>query len=195
MAVGVFDSGLGGLTVLDAVTRRLPDVPFVYLGDNAHAPYGVRTADDIFNLTCAAVERLWEEGCDLVILACNTASAKALRSIQQVDLPLWQKDHRRRGVPVRKWKLKMRSNSTFMPIPKLFLEPCSEGQRRSVFGQYPPGGRFLMARDRLVSLEVLSSQTQQATGPRLLFHTKLITSIRVQAGFSRRLAGSSNPTN
>ena len=54
MAVGVFDSGLGGLTVLDAVSRRLPDVPFVYLGDNAHAPYGVRTSDDIFNLTCAA---------------------------------------------------------------------------------------------------------------------------------------------
>ena len=66
MAVGVFDSGLGGLTVLDAVARRLPDVPFVYLGDNAHAPYGVRTHDDIFNLTCAATERLWAEGCDLV---------------------------------------------------------------------------------------------------------------------------------
>ena len=61
MAVGVFDSGLGGLTVLDAVTRRLPDVPFVYYGDNAHAPYGVRTSDDIFDLTCAGVERLWAE--------------------------------------------------------------------------------------------------------------------------------------
>ena len=54
MAVGVFDSGLGGLTVLDALTRRLPDTPFVYLGDNAHAPYGTRTPDDIFALTCAA---------------------------------------------------------------------------------------------------------------------------------------------
>jgi glutamate racemase len=87
MAVGVFDSGLGGLTVLDAVRRRLPDVPFVYLGDNAHAPYGVRTADDIFALTCAAVERLWAEGCDLVILACNTASAAALKRMQETWLP------------------------------------------------------------------------------------------------------------
>ena len=87
MAVGVFDSGLGGLTVLDAVSRRLPEVPFVYFGDNAHAPYGVRTADDIYNLTCAAVERLWAEGCDLVILACNTASAAALRRMQETWLP------------------------------------------------------------------------------------------------------------
>ena len=87
MAVGVFDSGLGGLTVYDAVTRRLPDVPFVYFGDNAHAPYGVRTHDDIFNLTCAAVERLWDEGCDLVILACNTASAAALKRMQETWVP------------------------------------------------------------------------------------------------------------
>jgi len=87
MAVGVFDSGLGGLTVLDAVARRLPEVPFVYLGDNAHAPYGVRTHDDIFNLTCAGVERLWAEGCDLVILACNTASAAALKRMQETWVP------------------------------------------------------------------------------------------------------------
>jgi len=87
MAVGVFDSGLGGLTVLDAVQRRLPEVPFVYLGDNAHAPYGVRTPDDIFNLTCAATQRLWEEGCDLVILACNTASAAALKRMQETWVP------------------------------------------------------------------------------------------------------------
>lgn len=87
MAVGIFDSGLGGLTVLDAVSRRLPEVPFVYFGDNAHAPYGVRTADDIFNLTCAATERLWAEGCDLVILACNTASAAALRRMQDTWIP------------------------------------------------------------------------------------------------------------
>ncbi|MFC7703490.1 glutamate racemase [Plastorhodobacter daqingensis] len=87
MAVGVFDSGLGGLTVLEALERRLPDVPFVYFGDNAHAPYGVRDAEDIFALTCAAVERLWEEGCDLVILACNTASAAALRRMQETWVP------------------------------------------------------------------------------------------------------------
>lgn len=87
MAVGVFDSGLGGLTVLDALEKRLPDVPFVYLGDNAHAPYGVRTADDIFRLTCAGVERLWAAGCDLVILACNTASAAALKRMQETWVP------------------------------------------------------------------------------------------------------------
>lgn len=95
MAVGVFDSGLGGLTVLDAAAQRLSEVPFVYLGDNAHAPYGVRTADDIFNLTCAAVERLWAEGCDLVILACNTASAAALKRMQETWVP---KDKRVLGV-------------------------------------------------------------------------------------------------
>lgn len=87
MAVGIFDSGLGGLTVLDAVTRRLPDVPLVYFGDNAHAPYGVRTADDIYNLTVAATQRLFDAGCDLVILACNTASAAALRRMQDSWVP------------------------------------------------------------------------------------------------------------
>ncbi|MBM9594410.1 glutamate racemase [Roseitranquillus sediminis] len=87
MAVGVFDSGLGGLTVLEAVTRRLPDVPFVYYGDNANAPYGVRDADDVYELTTRGVERLWRAGCDLVILACNTASAAALRRMQESWVP------------------------------------------------------------------------------------------------------------
>lgn len=95
MAVGVFDSGLGGLTVLDAVARRLPEVPFVYYGDNAHTPYGVRDAEDIFRLTTAGVERLWAAGCDLVILACNTASAAALRRMQEHWVP---KDKRVLGV-------------------------------------------------------------------------------------------------
>lgn len=87
MAVGIFDSGLGGLTVHNAVSARLPDVPFVYYGDSAHAPYGVRDADDVYNLTTRAVERLWDEGCDLVILACNTASAAALRRMQENWIP------------------------------------------------------------------------------------------------------------
>ncbi len=87
MAVGIFDSGLGGLTVLDAVQSRLPDVPFVYLGDSAHAPYGVRTPDDIYNLTTAATQRLFDAGCHLVILACNTASAAALRKMQESWIP------------------------------------------------------------------------------------------------------------
>lgn len=87
MAVGIFDSGLGGLTVLDAVEKRLPDVPLVYLGDNAHAPYGVRDAEDIYQLTTGHVQYLWANGCDLVILACNTASAAALRRMQEEGVP------------------------------------------------------------------------------------------------------------
>ncbi|MFD2738653.1 glutamate racemase [Sulfitobacter aestuarii] len=87
MAVGIFDSGLGGLTVWAAVQERLPEVDFVYLADSAHAPYGVRTADDIYELTCAAVQRLFDAGCDLVILACNTASAAALRRMQESWVP------------------------------------------------------------------------------------------------------------
>ncbi|MEI4232071.1 glutamate racemase [Roseovarius sp. D22-M7] len=87
MAVGIFDSGLGGLTVRDAVHARLPDLALVYLGDNAHAPYGVRDAGDIHDLTTASVARLFEAGCDLVILACNTASAAALRRMQEGWVP------------------------------------------------------------------------------------------------------------
>ena len=87
MAVGIFDSGLGGLTVLDGVRRRLPDLPVVYYGDTAHAPYGVREPDDVHALTKAAVEDLWDRGCDLVVLACNTASAAALRRMQEAGVP------------------------------------------------------------------------------------------------------------
>ncbi len=87
MAVGIFDSGLGGLTVLDAVQARLPDVPLVYLGDSAHTPYGVRDPENIYDLTTAATQRLFDAGCDLVILACNTASAAALRRMQEGWIP------------------------------------------------------------------------------------------------------------
>ena len=87
MAIGIFDSGLGGLTVLDEASRALPDIPFVYFADHAHLPYGVRDADDIYRLTTAAVTRLFEAGCDLVVLACNTASAAALRRIQENWVP------------------------------------------------------------------------------------------------------------
>ena len=95
MAVGIFDSGLGGLTVLDAVAKRLPDVPFAYLGDSSYAPFGVRDADVVYQLSCACVERLWAAGCVLVILACNTASAAALRRMQEAWVP---KDKRVLGV-------------------------------------------------------------------------------------------------
>jgi glutamate racemase len=87
MGVGIFDSGLGGLTVWEAVTRALPDLPVTYYGDNANAPYGVRTADDVHALTVRAVDAMWADGCDLVILACNTASAAALRRMQEAGVP------------------------------------------------------------------------------------------------------------
>jgi glutamate racemase len=95
MPVGVFDSGLGGLTVQQAIATRLPDQSVVYLGDNLHAPYGVRDHEQIYQLTKSAVERLWEEGCDLVIIACNTASAVAVKRMQETWLP---KDKRVLGV-------------------------------------------------------------------------------------------------
>ncbi|MEX0287303.1 MAG: glutamate racemase [Paracoccaceae bacterium] len=87
MAVGIFDSGLGGLTVLEAAQRRLPDQEFLYFADSANAPYGVRTKEDIHSLTKSAVESLWDRGCNLVILACNTASAAALRRMQVAGVP------------------------------------------------------------------------------------------------------------
>jgi len=87
MTVGIFDSGLGGLTVLDAAQKRLPDVNFLYFADSAHAPYGVRDAENIYDLTRSAVYDLWKRGCDLVILACNTASAAALRRMQEEGVP------------------------------------------------------------------------------------------------------------
>lgn len=85
--VGVFDSGYGGLTILSSLRRELPDHDFLYLGDNARAPYGSRSFDLVYRFTLQAVRELFARGCRLVILACNTASAKALRTIQQNDLP------------------------------------------------------------------------------------------------------------
>lgn len=85
--IGVFDSGYGGLTILREMRRRLPDYDYLYLGDNARAPYGPRSFDVVYKFTLEAVRYLFTQGCPLVILACNTASAKALRTIQQNDLP------------------------------------------------------------------------------------------------------------
>ncbi len=85
--IGVFDSGYGGLTILREMTRRLPQYDYLYLGDNARAPYGTRSFEAVYNFTLEAVKCLFDAGCPLVILACNTASAKALRTIQQRDLP------------------------------------------------------------------------------------------------------------
>lgn len=96
--IGVFDSGYGGLTILDEIRRKLPQYDYIYLGDNARAPYGTRSFDIVYRFTLEAVRYLFEQGCQLVILGCNTASAKALRSIQQNDLPAIDPDRRVLGV-------------------------------------------------------------------------------------------------
>ncbi|ASS50227.1 MAG: glutamate racemase [Candidatus Fluviicola riflensis] len=96
--IGIFDSGYGGLTVLKEIREQLPQYDYLYLGDNARAPYGSRSFEVIYDYTWQAVQALFEQGCSLVILACNTASAKALRSIQQKQLPLLAENKRVLGV-------------------------------------------------------------------------------------------------
>lgn len=96
--IGVFDSGYGGLTILKELVKTLPEYDFLYLGDNARAPYGSRSFDTVYEYTLQCVNALFDNGCELVILACNTASAKALRTIQQKDLPLIDPKKRVLGV-------------------------------------------------------------------------------------------------
>ena len=96
--IGVFDSGYGGLTILHGIRQLLPMYDYVYLGDNARAPYGTRSFDGVYQFTRQAVMKLFEMGCHLVILGCNTASAKALRSIQRNDLPELDTSRRVLGV-------------------------------------------------------------------------------------------------
>jgi glutamate racemase len=86
-SIGIFDSGYGGLTILEKIRTELPDYDYIYLGDNARTPYGTRSFDVVYKYTLECVNQLFEMGCQLVVLACNTASAKALRTIQQNDLP------------------------------------------------------------------------------------------------------------
>jgi glutamate racemase len=96
--IGVFDSGYGGLTVLKEIIKKLPAYDYIYLGDNARTPYGNRSFDTVYRYTLECVKWFFSQGCHLVILACNTASAKALRTIQQNDLPKIDKDKRVLGV-------------------------------------------------------------------------------------------------
>ena len=96
--IGIFDSGYGGLTILHGIRQLLPEYDYLYLGDNARAPYGARSFDVVYEFTRQAVLKLFESGCHLVILGCNTASAKALRTIQQHDLPKWDPERRVLGV-------------------------------------------------------------------------------------------------
>lgn len=96
--IGVFDSGYGGLTILREIRRVLPQYDYLFLGDNARAPYGTRSYQLVYEFTLQAVKHLFDQGCQLVILACNTASAKALRTIQQIDLPIIAPERRVLGV-------------------------------------------------------------------------------------------------
>lgn len=96
--IGIFDSGYGGLTILHGIRQLLPQYDYLYLGDNARAPYGPRSFDVVYEFTRQAVVRLFEMGCQLVILGCNTASAKALRTIQQNDLPRLDPERRVLGI-------------------------------------------------------------------------------------------------
>jgi len=96
--IGIFDSGYGGLTILHRMRQTLPQFDYLYLGDNARAPYGSRSFDVVYRFTRQAVEQLFAMGCPLVVLACNTASAKALRPIQQHDLPQWDATRRVLGI-------------------------------------------------------------------------------------------------
>lgn len=96
--IGVFDSGYGGLTILSKIREALPEYDYIYLGDNARTPYGTRSFEIVYEFTLQAVNKLFEMGCHLVILACNTASAKVLRTIQMNDLPNIDPDRRVLGV-------------------------------------------------------------------------------------------------
>lgn len=96
--IGVFDSGYGGLTVLKELVKAIPQYDFLYLGDNARTPYGTRSFDVVYKYTLEAVKYLFDQGCPLIIIACNTASAKALRNIQMLDLPKLAPENRVLGV-------------------------------------------------------------------------------------------------
>ena len=98
MKIGIFDSGYGGLTIMESIRARLPEYDYIYLGDNARSPYGTRSFDVVHQYTGQCVKRLFELDCELIILACNTASAKALRTIQQKQLPVHYPQRRVLGV-------------------------------------------------------------------------------------------------
>lgn len=96
--IGIFDSGVGGLTVFSEIVKKLPEYDYIYLGDNARTPYGSRSFETIYKYTLEAVEYLFDQGCPLIILACNTASAKALKTIQINNLPFIRSDGRVLGI-------------------------------------------------------------------------------------------------
>lgn len=132
MSIGVFDSGLGGLTILRVLRRALPNQSFLYFGDNAHTPYGDKSREEVQRLTRLAVERMFAEGCDLVILACNTASALALRDLQD-GLPSSQK---RRVLGVFVPMIEAVSGARWVRAPQ-GRDAAPAGRRRIVFFATP----------------------------------------------------------
>lgn len=137
--IGVFDSGYGGLTILKDLRRAIPDADFIYLGDNARAPYGARSFDVVYEFTRQAVWTLFEAGCPLVILACNTASAKALRTIQQRDLPQWP-DPSKRVLGVIRPTVEILGQTTASQHVGLLATPgtiASESYLREVENMFP----------------------------------------------------------
>lgn len=122
--IGVFDSGYGGLTILSEIRKSLPEYDYIYLGDNARAPYGSRSFDVVYKFTLQAVRYLFSQGCQLVILACNTASAKALRTIQQNDLPKLIQSAGCLALSVRRWrclaKCRKAAKSAYWELPVQF---------------------------------------------------------------------------
>ncbi len=170
--IGVFDSGYGGLTILKQIRKLLPDYDFLYLGDNARAPYGPHSFEVVYRYTLEAVEALFARGCSLVILACNTASAKALRTIQQRDLPHIDASRRvlgvirptveavgeltrSRHVGVLATTGTINSNSYTLEIQKLFPDICVSGLACPMWvplvenNEYDSPGADYFVKDRL----------------------------------------------
>ena len=171
-SIGVFDSGYGGLTILKQIRKLLPDYDFLYLGDNARAPYGPHSFEVVYRYTLEAVEALFARGCSLVILACNTASAKALRTIQQCDLPHIDASRRvlgvirptveavgeltrSRHVGVLATTGTINSNSYTLEIQKLFPDICVSGLACPMWvplvenNEYDSPGADYFVKDRL----------------------------------------------
>jgi glutamate racemase len=132
--IGVFDSGYGGLTILKEITGLLPQYDYVYLGDNARSPYGPRSFDTVYRYTLECVQWFFNQGCSLLVLACNTASAKALRTIQQHDLPVIAPGKRVLGVIRQLYENKSRWNTRHYRDRFIWLLPY---RNRKIFSGAP----------------------------------------------------------
>ena len=139
--IGIFDSGYGGLTILRQIRQFLPQYDYLYLGDNARAPYGTRSFEIVYEFTLQAVKKLFSMGCHLVILACNTASAKALKSIQEKDLPLLDPNRRVLGVNPTHGRMHRRHHAD-----KAYRHSGNSGNHQ--FGILPAGDSQAFSRHR-----------------------------------------------